>query len=160
MDGINIKKSEALEVLTMKIQCDVCWNRYIFQCLIFLRRDTIFWSTSLHSKENGIQLLCVGRCFNVYFDVNGGRVSNLLIHWNSVAIWLVFHCSIAIATDFAPAKQGDLLPRIMYSNVTLVFIGKHIRMWSIGQWIAHCMTNKIHFLAGLFVCRTPLAQML
>ena len=45
----------------------------------------------------------------------------------------------------------------MYSYVTLVFLVNHIRMWSIGQWIAHCMTNKIRYLVGLFVCGTPLS---
>ena len=44
-----------------------------------LRRSKIFRSIPLHHLhpiENGIQLSCVGRCFNVYFDVNDDRVSN------------------------------------------------------------------------------------
>ena len=55
MDGINIKKSEALEVLNIKMQCDVRCNR------------------DLHPKENGIQLLCVGWCLNVYFETSRPR---------------------------------------------------------------------------------------
>ena len=48
----------------------------------------------------------------------------------------------------------------LYCYVTLVFLGKLIRMWSIGQWIAHCMTYKSRSLVGLFVCGTPLVQRL
>ena len=80
MDGINTKKSEVLKVLIMKIQCDVCWNQHIFQCLIFLKRGKIFLSSyylrHLHTKENGIQLSRVVRGLNVYLDINGSRVSN------------------------------------------------------------------------------------
>ena len=104
MDGINIKKSEALEVLSMTIQCDVHWNRHIFQCLSFLRRGMILWCSyylhHLQPKENDIQLSCVGWCLNVYFEttrppagegellVNDGRVSNSI---NSVE----YHCNVA-----------------------------------------------------------------
>ena len=40
----------------------------------------------------------------------------------------------------------------MYSRVTLVVPGKQIYMWSIGQYIIQCMTDKILSLVGLFVC--------
>ena len=94
--GINIKKSEALKVLNKKIQCDVCWNRNIFQCLIFLRREKLFWSTSLHHlhpKDNGIQLEFVGRCLNVYFDVNSGKISihSLKHRCNLACVSLFYH---------------------------------------------------------------------
>ena len=36
--------------------------------------------------------------------VNGGRVSNSTDLLSIVAMWLVFHCSIAITTDFARGK--------------------------------------------------------
>ena len=42
--------------------------------------------------------------------------------------------------------------------VTLVFLVKLIRMWSIGQCIAQYFTNKIRFLVELFSCETPLVQ--
>ena len=56
MDGINIKKSEAHEVLSINIQCDVRWNR------------------DLHPKENGIQLSCVRWCLKVYFETSRPRI--------------------------------------------------------------------------------------
>ena len=32
-------------------------------------------------------------------------VGYLLIHWNIFAIWLMFHCSIAITMDFAQENK-------------------------------------------------------
>ena len=32
MGGVNIKESETLDVLGMKIQCDVRWTKHIFKC--------------------------------------------------------------------------------------------------------------------------------
>ena len=161
MDGINIKKSKALEVLIMKIQCDVCWNRHFFLCLIFLRRGKIFSSTSLyhlHSNENGMQFSCVGRCLNVYFDVNSGKISihSLKHRCNLACVSLFYHYD----NEFCSNESVDLFPWIMYSSVTLVFLGKHISLWSIGQWIAHSMTDKIYSLVELFACGTPLIQRL
>ena len=67
MRGINIKKSEDIQVLRIKIQCDVCWNRYI-----------LIYPFILLTKENCLQLSCVGRRLNVYFDVNDGRVTKAI----------------------------------------------------------------------------------
>ena len=83
MGGINIKKSEALssEALSIKIQCDVCWNR----------QGKIFWSTFLHNlhlKQKGIQLSLVDVCLNVGFFLLLMKVEypTLLIHCNIIAM--------------------------------------------------------------------------
>ena len=60
MGGINMKKPEAFEVQSMKIQCDIRRNRHIFQWISFLRLGKIFWSSCylhhIHLKENGMRL--------------------------------------------------------------------------------------------------------
>ena len=102
MCGINIMKSEAPEVLSMKIQYDVCWNRHVFQCLCFLRQDKVFWSSSsqdLHPKEKSIRLSCVSRCVNVYFDVNDGRVSNSIYSLEQL-------CNLACVPPFCRYCKG------------------------------------------------------
>ena len=80
MGGINIKKSEALEILSKKIQCDIFWNSPNIQWLSFLRQGknfrSFFSSHHLHPKENCIQLSCVCRGLKFYFEVNDWRVSN------------------------------------------------------------------------------------
>ena len=76
----------------------------------------------------------------------------LLIHFSIAAKWLVFHCSIAITINFFWAKKVDLFPRIMYFYIRLVFIGQHIRTWSIGWWIVQYLTDKMRFLVGLYIC--------
>ena len=43
---------------------------------------------------------------------------------------------------------------VMHYYVTLVSLGKPIRMWSIDQGIVHCITEIIRSLVGLFVYRT------
>ena len=40
----------------------------------------------------------------------------------------------------------NLLPRIMYNYVVFVFVGKHFRMWSIGQDYAQYHTDIIRSL--------------
>ena len=118
MGGINIKKSKTLEVLSMKIQCDVRWNRFTFQCLNFLRRGRIspssYYLHHFHPKENDIQLQCEGasRYILSLFDLVQVRATNnllmmavyptLLIHGSTVAMWLMFNCHHTI--DLARAK--------------------------------------------------------
>ena len=142
MDGINIKKSEALEVLIMKIQCDVCWNRHIFQCLIFLRWGKTLWSISLHrlrSKENGIQLSCVGRCLNVYFDVNDGRLSNSI---NS----LEHRCNLARISLFYCNYNGFCLSKIRgLIAVNHVFLCNTRLSWQAHLYVLDCpLERKFH----------------
>ena len=57
---VNIKKSEALEVLIIKIQCDIRWNQHIFQCLSFLRRSKIFllFKQLISKREQNTTLVC------------------------------------------------------------------------------------------------------
>ena len=148
MGGINIKKSEALEVLSMKIQYYVCWNRHIFQWLSFL-------FTLVTSDWECIQFSCVGKCLKVFVDINDGMVSN------SIDL-LELCCNLACVSRFYRYYNGfcwrtirGIIPWHMYSYVTLAFLGKPIRMWSISQWFAHCITYKICILVGLFVCWTP-----
>ena len=144
MGDINIKKSEALEVLSMKVQCDVCWNRHIFQWLCSLKRSKIFRSTSLHHlhlKENGIELSFVGRCLN-------GRVFNsidLLEHRCNLACVSLFY---RYYSGFWPSKIRRLTPM------------NHVFLWNTRQLIAHCMTDKIRSLVGLFVRGIPFVQRL
>ena len=119
MDGINNKKSDALEVLSMKIQCNVCC---IFWYLSFWIQCTIFCSTYLDPKENGIQLSCIARATTSMFLLMTVRYPTLLIHWNIVALLLVFYCTIAITADFARAQLEELwvMNQVMYSYVAVV----------------------------------------
>ena len=89
-------KSEALQVLSIRIQYDVYWNR----------KGKIFWSTSLHQlqpKEN-IPLSCVGRWLNIYFNVNDGRVSNVIDSFEHIhtckVIDLVSHTTYVMCVNF------------------------------------------------------------
>ena len=138
MGGININKPEALEVMSKKIQCEVFWNRHIFQCLSFLSGGKIFWSFyylhQLDPKENGLQFSWIG-------------ISRLQTGKSEVAMWLMLHCSFIITTDFS----RTIFLKIMYSYVTFDFLTNHIPMWSIGQWIAQYPADEIRYLVGQFV---------
>ena len=85
--------------------------------------------------------------------VNEGRVSTLLIHWNFVAIWLVFFCSIAIVIGIIFANN------VLLRN-TRVSRQAHPYVWSIGQWIAQYLTYKVHSLLRLSVCGSPFVKKL
>ena len=50
----------------------------------------IFFFTPLHPKENGIQLICVGRCLNVYLDINDS-IDSLDHHYNLSYVSLFYH---------------------------------------------------------------------
>ena len=63
-------------------------------------------------------------------------------------MWLVFHCYIAITTDFVLAKH------VFLRNTCLSRQDIHIRMGLIELWIAHCIADQTHSLATLFVCGT------
>ena len=109
MGGVKIKKSEALEVLSMKIQCDVRCNRYIFQLLGFLRRGKIFWSVPQYLLWDFSSMCRRGRNCSFITIMS----PTLLIHWSIVAMWLVLHYSIAIRTDFNRAKWANIFLRII-----------------------------------------------
>ena len=95
MDGTNIKKSEALGVLSMKIQCEVCWNRHIFSALSSYNgtssSDLLLYTTytrkrmvhNSHVEDDAsmsmLTLMTVG-------------YPTLLIYCNIVAIWIVSLC--------------------------------------------------------------------
>ena len=142
----------------MKIHCDVCWNRHIFQCLSFKQDLLIYF---LHPKENGIQLPCIGRYFNVYFIVNNGRLSNPI---DSLEYRCNFACVLLFYryySGFCLIKIWGLIPvpnHIFVCNT--VFLGNHIRMLPIGQRIAQYLTDINRSLVEQFVCGTTLAQRL
>ena len=46
MGGINIKESEALDILSMNIQCDIRWNWHTFQWISFLRRRKKYFTSA------------------------------------------------------------------------------------------------------------------
>ena len=83
--------------------------------------DTLFSVAGGHPKENGIQLSCIGWFFNVYFDVNDGRVSNSIVS-------LEHRCNLAYVSLFYRYYNGfclNLFPRIIYSSflaTTLVWV--------------------------------------
>ena len=83
--------------------------------------------------------------------VNDGRVSNSIDSLDHRCMWVMFHCTIAIATDFPWAKLVNLIPRIKYFSVTLVFLSEYSIMCSIGQGIAQYLTNKIRSLGCNFL---------
>ena len=84
MGGIDIEESNTLDVLGMRIQCDVRWNEHVFQvskeafkCLGFLKRYKNYFTPSpyylyhLHPTENGIQLPRIERDLKVCFVASG-----------------------------------------------------------------------------------------
>ena len=85
MVGINIKNSEAVEVLSMKIQCNVPRNPYIFQCLKNGARS--YYLHNLHPREYGIQLSNVGRCLKIYFKIFHlfRRAHTYVVYWTVVS---------------------------------------------------------------------------
>ena len=113
----NVKKPKVLEVLSIKIQCDVRWYSRIFRCLSFLRQGKIFWS----SKEC---LICLFWDFSTaYWRGQSSSLmtivySTLLIHWIIVAMWVVFHCT---------SENSDLIfeNRVLLRNIRLKC--EHIR---------------------------------
>ena len=116
--------------------------RHIFQCLIFLRRGKIFWSTSLHHircKKNGIQLSCVGRCLNVYFDVTDGRVSNSI---NS----LVHRYNLARISLFYRYYNGFCLSKIRgLIAENHVFLCNNRLSWQTHLYVVDCpLERKFH----------------
>ena len=59
----------------------------------------------LHPKEDSIQFSYVGRCLNVYFVVNGGRVFNSIDY-----IDIKHRCNFACVLLFSREKLEDLFP--------------------------------------------------
>ena len=111
------RASDLLTPLTSEREC----NTTLMYRLV---SQHLFWDfTITYSRRRGCSLITLG-------------YRTLFIHWVTLAIWLVFHCSIVITADFSRAKEVDLLLRFMYSHVILALFDEHIPMWSIGQWIA------------------------
>ena len=97
MDGINIKKSEALKALIMKIQCDVCWNFSVSYLLKTGQNLLIFLLfTPLTYEREWYTTLCSAGASTSILTLMTVGYPIILIHWNIVVIWLVFHCSISI----------------------------------------------------------------
>ena len=146
MGGVNIREPEALDVLSIKIQCDAHWNRHIPQCLGCLRRCKKYCSSSdfLTIYTTYIQIWNTTLIYRMlphrqFWDLSTAsrrgrscllvRVEYpiLLIHWSILTLFYRYLNGI-----FRSSEKGDLLPRIMYSYVTLVFLDEHIHMWPIG----------------------------
>ena len=72
MGGLN-SGSKALDVLTVRNQCNVLWNPRNFKCLSFLRHCKIYFTSTdllLYSKENGMQVSYTTRFLNVCLETS------------------------------------------------------------------------------------------
>ena len=161
----------------MKIQCDVPWNRYIFQSLSFLRQDKIFWFflpfTPLTSeREWKTTLMCSSIPQHLLWDFSivcrkaqswslmtvgyPTQLINLKHGWNVACVSLLYHyCS-----RFCLSEIIDLFAGVMYFYATLGFMRDNkLRMWLISKHI-YVPTDIICSLVELFLCWTPFVKRL